>query len=61
MKHFLDLASCTTDELTDLIDLALELKARWRAGGNEPILRGKTLAMVFQKRRCERGSPLKWQ
>ena len=49
MNHFLDLASCTTDELKDLIDLALELKAHWCAGGNEPILKGKTLAMVFQK------------
>ena len=49
MNHFLDLASCTTDELNELINLALELKAHWCAGGNEPILKGKTLAMVFQK------------
>ena len=49
MKHFLDLASCTSDELQDLIEQALRLKAEWRAGGNQPILRGKTLGMVFQK------------
>lgn len=49
MKHFLDLASSSTEELHDLIELALKLKAEWRAGGNEPILRGKALAMVFQK------------
>ena len=49
MRHFLDLASCTADELTDMIDMALCLKAEWRDGGNEPILRGKTLGMIFQK------------
>ena len=49
MKHFLDLASCSTEELQDLMALALELKAEWRAGGNKPSLRGKTLGMIFQK------------
>lgn len=49
MRHFLDLASCSTDELNDLLELALCLKAEWRAGGNEPLLRCKTLGMIFQK------------
>ena len=49
MRHFLDLAACSSDELRDYIDLALQLKAEWRAGGNQPILRGKTLGMIFQK------------
>lgn len=49
MKHFLDLASCSTDELEYLLDLALRLKAEWRDGGNQPVLRGKTLGMIFQK------------
>ncbi len=49
MKHFLDLASCSSDELRELIELALRLKAEWRDGGNAPILRGKTLGMIFQK------------
>ena len=49
MKHFLDLASSSTEELRDLMDLALRLKAEWRAGGNKPLLRGKTLGMIFQK------------
>ncbi len=49
MKHFLDLASCSSAELQDLIALALRLKAEWRAGGNEPVLQGKTLGMIFQK------------
>ena len=49
MKHFLDLASCSGGELHDYIDLALRLKSEWLAGGNQPILRGKTLGMIFQK------------
>ncbi len=49
MKHFLDLANCTTAELQDLMELALRLKAEWRGGGNAAILHGKTLGMVFQK------------
>ena len=49
MKHFLDLASCSTEELQDLMELALKLKAEWRTGGNQPSLRGKTLGMIFQK------------
>ena len=49
MKHFLELASVPTDELRDLLDLALRLKAEWRAGGNEPLLQGKTLGMIFLK------------
>ncbi len=49
MKHFLDLASCSSDELHELVELALGLKAEWRDGGNEPMLRGKTLGMIFQK------------
>jgi len=49
VKHFLDLASCSSDELRELIDLALSLKVEWRDGGNAPALQGKTLGMIFQK------------
>ncbi len=49
MKHFLDLASCTSDELSSLLDLALQLKAEWRDVGNRPVLQNKTLGMIFQK------------
>ncbi|MFO7678747.1 MAG: ornithine carbamoyltransferase, partial [Chloroflexota bacterium] len=49
MKHFLSIADLTPDELQDLLDLGLSLKAEWRAGGNEPVLRGKSLALVFMK------------
>ncbi len=49
MKHFLDLANCSTEELQRLLEMALRLKQEWRDGGNQPLLRGKTLGMIFQK------------
>ena len=49
MNHFLSLADLTPAELTDLLRLATELKAEWRAGGNRPLLKNKTLGMIFQK------------
>ncbi|WP_442891857.1 ornithine carbamoyltransferase [Aggregatilinea sp.] len=49
VKHFLELADWTSSDLWDMLRLAVDLKEEWRAGGNEPILKGKALAMVFQK------------
>jgi len=49
MRHFLSIADQTEAELTGLLDLAVELKQAWQAGGNEPLLAKKVLAMVFQK------------
>lgn len=49
MKHFLSLADVTPDQLHNLLDLGLRLKAEWKAGGNPPLLKGKSLAMIFQK------------
>jgi len=49
MEHFLNLTDLTSGELRGLLNLALELKEEWRAGGNRPVLAGKTLGMVFQK------------
>jgi ornithine carbamoyltransferase len=49
VNHFLSLADLNPGELIDLLDLAIALKAEWKAGGNPPILKGKTLGMIFQK------------
>ncbi|MGD8622275.1 MAG: ornithine carbamoyltransferase [Anaerolineales bacterium] len=49
MEHFLAISDLSSDELNGLIDLAIELKKAWREGGNEPVLKDKVLAMVFQK------------
>ena len=48
-RDFLDLASLTPIELDGLLRLAARLKAELKSGIEHPFLRGKTLAMIFQK------------
>jgi ornithine carbamoyltransferase len=43
------MADLTPDDVWDLLTLARDLKAEWRAGGNHPLLKGKTLGLLFQK------------
>jgi ornithine carbamoyltransferase len=49
VRHFLSIAELTPDDIHYLLELAFKLKEEWRQGGNKPVLRGKSLAMVFQK------------
>jgi len=49
VKHFLSIADLSPQELNHLLDLAMQLKAELRQGGNKPVLKGKSLALVFQK------------
>ena len=49
MRHFLDLANWSSKELRQMIQLAIHLKLEWHSGGNQPVLGGKTLGMIFQK------------
>ncbi len=49
MNHFLSIADHSREELQGLLDLAVSLKKEWRNSGNPPLLKGKVLAMVFQK------------
>lgn len=50
MKHFVAIADHTPQELRHLMDVARRLKKQYReTGRNDPILAGKTLAMVFEK------------
>ena len=49
MKHFLSLLDFSPEELQNWLNLAHRLKQEWRTGGNRPILKGKNLALVFQK------------
>ena len=49
MKHFVSIADLSAAEIWHLLNRAKKLKDEWRAGGNQPILKGKTLGMVFQK------------
>lgn len=49
MRHFLSILDHSSQELLDLIELSLRLKAELAKGGNKPLLKDKVLSMVFQK------------
>ena len=49
MKHFLRISDWSSEDLQALLDLAVQLKAELRDGGNAPVLQGKTLGLIFQK------------
>lgn len=49
MKHFLDVLDYSSEELQEMLDLAVKLKNQWKSEGNPPLLRGKVLGMIFQK------------
>jgi len=50
MKHFVSIASCSVAEIEHLLDVSARLKKQLRdTGRNDPILAGKTLAMIFEK------------
>ena len=48
-KHFLKIMDFTAEELTGLLDLAAELKAKKKAGVAHDELRGKNIALIFEK------------
>ncbi|ABX12293.1 ornithine carbamoyltransferase [Nitrosopumilus maritimus] len=48
-KNLLTLAELSPKEFVGLIDDALKLKKELKKGGNKPILKNKTLTMIFQK------------
>lgn len=49
MRHLVSLADYNAEELWDFLELARHLKREYKAGIAHEILRGKTLAMIFQK------------
>ncbi|CAL9287629.1 ornithine carbamoyltransferase [Streptomyces sp. SudanB66_2053] len=48
-RHFLKEADFTAEEFRGLLELAAELKAAKRAGTETPYLRGKNIALIFEK------------
>ena len=48
-KHLLTLQDYTTDEINQILHLALILKSKQKKGIPHPILQGKTLGMIFSK------------
>ena len=48
-KHILTIDELDPKEISHLIDLAIELKKNNKKGKDNPILKNKTLAMIFEK------------
>jgi ornithine carbamoyltransferase len=48
-RDFLTVNDFSKNELQEILDLALQLKKERREGREHPVLRGKTLGMIFQK------------
>jgi ornithine carbamoyltransferase len=48
-KDFIAIADYSPKDLQAILDLAVDLKKEFEASGNPPILKGKVLAMIFQK------------
>ena len=50
MKHYIDFhEDVSFEDLDKMLDIAVDLKAKTKAGIPHPILAGKTLAMIFTK------------
>lgn len=49
LRHFLTLTDLQPSELREVIQYAIDLKERHRAGNVEKPLRGKVLGMIFEK------------
>jgi len=49
MKDFIAISDFTALEIQSILDLAVHLKKEYLNKGNPPLLKGKVLAMVFQK------------
>jgi len=50
LSHFTGISDLSSEQFWGLLKLARKLKDEWtQSGGNEPILAGKSLAMLFEK------------
>jgi ornithine carbamoyltransferase len=49
MKDYLAISDYSSDEIQELLDLAVKLKKEYFQKGNKPIFKGKVLGMIFQK------------
>jgi ornithine carbamoyltransferase len=48
-KDFLAISDYSAEDLQKMLDLAINLKKEYFAGGNKPLFKGKVLGMIFQK------------
>ncbi len=49
MKDFISLQDYSREQIEALLDLAIDLKAKLKAGTSHQLLKGKTLGMIFTK------------
>jgi ornithine carbamoyltransferase len=49
MRHLLNVADLTADEILRIFALTADLKAKFRAGVREALLPGRVMALVFEK------------
>jgi ornithine carbamoyltransferase len=49
MRHLLNVADLTTEEILRIFALTADLKAKFRAGIREPLLPGRVMALLFEK------------
>ena len=49
MKHFVEIESCTPEQLKELLKESSKLKKLYKSGKHDLCLVGKTLAMLFEK------------
>jgi len=49
LRHFIDTNDFTKQELVDIIDLSITIKECIKTGFHPPLMKGKTLGMIFQQ------------
>lgn len=49
MKHLRTLSELTADEVTNILDIAQDIKARYKSGERTVVLPGRVLTQVFEK------------
>ena len=60
-RNFLTLKDFTPEEITYLIDLSAELKAKKKAGELHEYYRGKNIALIFEKTSTRTRCSFEWE